>query len=69
MLHHGFYYEEVVRYQVPVKARQLRVCAWLDRVSMFSGRQFEAWHGVNAEKLGLWQGRARSNTLIVDKKP
>ena len=69
MLHYGFYYEALQTYQIPAKAKRLELCAWYERgFWMMSGAQFEEWYGLSAEKIGLWTGRARSNTLVIQKK-
>jgi hypothetical protein len=68
-VHHGFYYEAMQTYQVPAGAKRLEVDAWYERgVWMMATAQFEEWYGQSAEKLGLWDGRARSNRLVVEKK-
>lgn len=68
-IHHGFYNEAMYTYQVPAEAKWLEVDAWYERgVWMMATVQFEEWFGQSAGKLGLWDGRARSNRLVVEKK-
>jgi len=68
-VHYGFYYEEFSQFVVPSKAKELMVDAWYERgVWMMAVPQFEEWHGVSPEKIGLWQGRARSDTVTVKGK-
>ena len=68
-VHHGFYYEAMQTYQVPAEAKRLEVDAWYERGGwMMAATQFEEWYGQSAVKLGLWDGRARSNRLIIEKK-
>lgn len=68
-VHYGFYYEAMQTYQVPLKAKKLEVDAWYERgVWMMATVQFEEWYGQSAEKMGLWSGRARSNTLVIERK-
>jgi hypothetical protein len=56
-------------YHVPAKTKKLLVDAWYERgVWMMPTAQFQEWYGVSADKLGLWSGRARSNTLVIEKK-
>lgn len=35
---------------------------------MMSHRQFAEWFGASLEKSGMWQGRAESNTVTVEKQ-
>jgi hypothetical protein len=68
-IHYGFYYEAMQTYQVPPKAKRLEVDAWYERgVWMMATVQFKEWYGKTAEKIGLWSGRARSNTLVIERK-
>lgn len=68
-IHYGFYYEAMQTYQMPVKAKKLEVDAWYERgVWMMATAQFKEWYGQTAEEVGLWPGRARSNTLVIEKR-
>jgi len=67
--HHGFYYEAMMRYHVPPAAKKLLVTVYYERgVWMMATAQFEQWHGKSAEALGVWNGRACSNSLLIEKK-
>jgi len=69
MVHHGFYYEALTRYRVPRRAKRILIDAWYERgVWWTADRQFEEWHGRSARDIGLWDGRAHSNTIIVEGK-
>ena len=68
-VHYGFYYEAMQTYQVPAAVKKLKVDAWYERgVWMMATAQFEEWHGQSAEKIGVWTGRARSNTLVIEER-
>jgi len=68
-VHYGFYYESMVRYLVPPGTGKLLVDAWYERgVWMMATPQFKEWYGQTPEKIGIWRGRARSNTLIIHRK-
>ncbi len=67
-VHYGFYYEALTQFIVPENATRLLVDAWYERgVWMMSVLQFEEWHGRSPADIGLWKGRARSDTLAVEK--
>ncbi len=69
MVHRGFYYEATVRYAVPAGAKKVLIDAWYDRgVWMMATPQFQEWHGRSAQDLGVWDGRANSNTVSVERK-
>ena len=51
---------------VPPQSRQLYVCVWYERaVWMMAQPQFARWHGKPADEIGIWDGRARSNVLLI----
>jgi hypothetical protein len=67
MVHHGFYYEADVLYRVPKRAKKLLIDVWYERgVWWTAADQFEQWHGRSAESIGLWGGRAGSNSVVVE---
>lgn len=67
-VHYGFYYEALTQFVVPERAEALMVDAWYERgVWMMSVPQFEEWHGKSPEEIGLWGGRARSETITVKR--
>lgn len=69
MVHHGFFYEAMVSYVVPTNATSISVDAWYERgVHWASVHEFTEWFGVDPSDLGLWEGRARSNTLTIEKQ-
>jgi len=66
MVHYGFYGEAMMRVTVPEAASSLTATAWYERgVWMMAWPQFEEWHGASPDEVGLWQGRARSNSATV----
>ena len=66
-VHYGFYYEALTQFVVPEKAKRLMVDAWYERgVWMMSVPQFEEWHGKSPDNIGLWNGRARSDTIKIE---
>jgi len=68
-VHDGFYYEAMQAYRVPPEAKRMEVDAWYERgVWMMATAQFEEWFGQSAEEIGLWSGRARSNTVVIERK-
>ena len=66
--HVGFYYEAEVQYLVPPKVNKLFIDAWYERGVMMAWPQFKDWFGVGIDELGVWSGRARSNTVVVERK-
>ena len=68
MVHHGFFYEAMVRYAVPSNVTSISIDAWYERgVHWASIHEFTKWFGTDPEKLGIWDGRARSNTVTIEK--
>ena len=67
--HIGFYYETEENLRVPPTAKKLIVRIVYDgRVWGTAHRQFEEWFGRSEEKCGMWQGRAESNPVTVEKQ-
>ena len=68
-VHIGFYYEAEDNLRVPTAAKKLIIRIVYDgKVWMMSHRQFEEWFGVSEEESGMWQGRAESNTVMVERQ-
>ncbi|MCX7049915.1 MAG: hypothetical protein NTX50_31090 [Candidatus Sumerlaeota bacterium] len=69
MIHYGFFSEQMSRYEIPPKARKLFAEVHYERgVWMMAKPQFKDWFGVSVEEIKLWQGRAVSNTLVIEQK-
>jgi hypothetical protein len=64
--HRGFFYEADVRYQIPPRASKLVIHVSYERgVWPFAKPQFKDWFGMEFDKSGVWDGRARSNSVTV----
>lgn len=67
--HVGYYYEAQDTYHFPKEGGKLEISIWYDGGVLFSAvSEFQKWYGVSEEKAGLWQGRARSNVIVIERK-
>jgi hypothetical protein len=65
----GSYYEATRTYHVPAKATRLSIIMWYERGSWeMTEPQFKKWFAKSPQEIGLWEGRARSNTLVIQKE-
>ena len=66
--HAGFYYEAEGRFHFPPAVAKLSICVRYERgVHRMAIRDFEKWYGLNRGEIAFWQGRAKSNTVVVSK--
>src|SRR5262249_25629109 len=67
--HEGFYYEVKARFRIPTKVKKLHISVWYERgVWMMAEPEFKKWFGVSSRKVRVWDGRAGSNTVVVERK-
>jgi hypothetical protein len=66
--HRGFFYEADVRHQVPPRAKKLAIEVTYERgVWPFARPQFADWFGMEFGQSGVWDGRASSNRVTVER--
>ena len=63
----GVYYEALMRCRVPRPVKKIFIDVSYDRVWTMAARQFAEWYGRRAEDIGLWPGRAHSNTIVMER--
>jgi hypothetical protein len=61
------YYEALMRCRVPRPVKKIYIDVSYDRVWTIAARQFAEWYGRSGEDIGLWPGRAHSNTVVLER--
>jgi hypothetical protein len=63
----AFYYEALMRCRVPRPVKKILIDVSYDQGWKQAAQQFAEWYGRSAEDIGLWPGRAHSNTIVMER--
>jgi hypothetical protein len=66
--HDGSYYEALMRCRVPRPVKKILIDVSYDQNWQQAAQQFAQWYGRRAEDIGLWAGRAHSNTIVMERE-